>query len=152
MAHEIAHLALGDARLRTATAAVASLVQETIEALRPSQIETNVYLLPLALIRITALLPIVVLGLLLLAILRATALRQQEYRADATTARLRHDPAALARALRKIDRNPHVRRASYAVSSLYIVCPFLASTYESFLHHHPLTAMRIARFLDLHAD
>lgn len=76
--------------------------------------------------------------------------RSREYQADASGAKLSHDPDQLASALRKIDSysTSHPIQPSPGESAsahLFIINPFKASVLSSFLSTHPPTEERIKR-------
>ena len=91
-----------------------------------------------------------VLGPVAAIVVRLAVSREREYRADATGALLAGDPAALARALRKIDAGtaelalaPDGPRTS--VGHLMIACPFRPEGVSRLFLTHPPTGERIRR-------
>jgi heat shock protein HtpX len=91
-----------------------------------------------------------VLGPVAAIVVRLAVSREREYRADATGALLAGDPAALARALRKIDAGtaelalaPDGPRTS--VGHLMIACPFRPEGVSRLFLTHPPTCERIRR-------
>ena len=91
-----------------------------------------------------------VLGPVAAIVVRLAVSREREYRADATGALLAGDPAALARALRKIDAGtaelalaPDGPRTS--VGHLMIACPFHPEGLSRLFLTHPPTGERIRR-------
>ena len=91
-----------------------------------------------------------VLGPVAAIVVRLAVSREREYRADATGALLAGDPAALARALRKIDAGtaelalaPDGPRTS--VGHLMIACPFRPEGFSRLFLTHPPTGERVRR-------
>lgn len=74
--------------------------------------------------------------------------RAREYEADATGARLMHDPLALASALEKLEQATMLRPmldANPATAHLFIVNPFSGSNLATWFSTHPPLADRIRR-------
>jgi heat shock protein HtpX len=77
--------------------------------------------------------------------------RSREYLADATGAKLCHDPLALARALEKLEagamRTP--MRAQPSTENMFIVNPFTGRNVSRWFSTHPSTADRVARLREM---
>lgn len=74
--------------------------------------------------------------------------RSREYLADATGAKLIHNPIALAHALRKLEQGNKahpMRHGTEATASLFIVNPFTANTMMRLLSTHPPMRERIRK-------
>lgn len=81
-------------------------------------------------------------------IIQLAVSRSREYEADATGARLMHDPLALASALEKLERGTAIRPmvgANPAASHMFIVNPFSATNMAKLLSTHPPIEDRIRR-------
>ncbi len=97
--------------------------------------------------------PFFAILLIILAPIAATLInlaisRSREYEADATGARICHQPLELASALSKIEQVTQqipMRSANPALSSLYIMKPDPRSWFVNIFSTHPPTAERIAR-------
>lgn len=96
---------------------------------------------------ITIILAPIIAGIVQLAISRA-----REYEADATGARLVHDPLALASALQKLERGTQIRpmaEANPATAHLFIVNPFSGLNVAGLFSTHPPTEERVRRLYRL---
>ncbi len=73
--------------------------------------------------------------------------RAREFEADATGARICHDPLALASALEKLEQVTAIRplNANPATAHLYIVNPFGDGGWQTLFMTHPPIAERVAR-------
>jgi len=73
--------------------------------------------------------------------------RAREYEADATGARISHDPLALASALEKLAAGEAARPLNPppAMAHLYIVNPFAGGSWQSWFQTHPPIPERVAR-------
>jgi len=73
--------------------------------------------------------------------------RAREYEADATGARISHDPLALASALEKLAAGEAARPLNPppAMAHLYIVNPFAGGGWQSWFQTHPPIPERVAR-------
>ncbi|HZS00641.1 MAG TPA: zinc metalloprotease HtpX [Chloroflexota bacterium] len=96
--------------------------------------------------------PLVALLMLILAPIAATIIqlaisRAREYEADATGARISHDPLALANALEKLERGTEIRplNPNPATAHLYIVNPFRGVNVAGLFQTHPPIPERVAR-------
>jgi heat shock protein HtpX len=103
------------------------------------------------------------IGLILMAILAPLAAtlvnlalsRSREYEADATGARLCHEPLALATALAKVEQVSQqvpMTNLNPALSSLYITSPNPQSWFVNLLSTHPPTEERIRRLQQMAAN
>lgn len=84
------------------------------------------------------------------ALIQAGISRSREYQADASGARLTHDPDALASALLKLQRGVAVRPmeatpAAESTAHLYIINPFRAGGIVSLFSTHPPVEERVQR-------
>jgi heat shock protein HtpX len=77
--------------------------------------------------------------------------RAREFEADATGARISHDPLALASALEKLEQASAVRplNPNPATAHLFIVNPFGGGNWQSLFMTHPPIAERVARLRQL---
>jgi heat shock protein HtpX len=96
--------------------------------------------------------PLAALVMLIVAPIAATLIqlaisRAREYEADATGARINHDPMALASALEKLEQVSAARPLdpNPATAHLYIVNPFAGGGWTSWFMTHPPIAERVAR-------
>jgi heat shock protein HtpX len=90
----------------------------------------------------------ILLAPLVATIIQLAVSRSREYEADATGARLSHDPLALASALAKLERGTAMRpmvEASPATAHLFIVNPFSGSNLGKLFSTHPPIEDRIRR-------
>jgi heat shock protein HtpX len=144
IAHEMAHVKNRDILIMTVAATlVAAIAIFARIAFYQAIFNRNVNVWLLLLVAVTA--PIAAL------LVRSAISRNQEYRADATGARMIGKPWALAKALQKlergVDRNP-IRSGSPATSHLFIVNPFKGG-FAGLFSTHPPTEKRVARLMEM---
>ena len=96
--------------------------------------------------------PLAALVMIIVAPIAATLIqlaisRAREFEADATGARICHDPLALASALEKLEQVTAIRplNANPATAHLYIVNPFGDGGWQTLFMTHPPIAERVAR-------
>jgi heat shock protein HtpX len=96
--------------------------------------------------------PLAALAMLIVAPIAAVLIqlaisRAREYEADATGARINHDPMALASALEKLEQVGKARplNPNPATAHLYIVNPFAGGGWSSWFMTHPPISERVAR-------
>jgi heat shock protein HtpX len=90
----------------------------------------------------------IILAPIIATIIQLAVSRSREYEADATGARLSHDPLALASALEKLERGTMMRpmvEANPATSHLFIVNPFSGSNLAKLFSTHPPLEDRVRR-------
>jgi heat shock protein HtpX len=90
----------------------------------------------------------VILGPLAALLIQLAVSRSREYEADHTGAEVSHDPLALARALRKLERGTQVvpsQTAQPAFAHLYLVNPLSGQTFANLFSTHPPLEERIRR-------
>lgn len=78
-------------------------------------------------------------------IIRMAISRQREYRADATGAHISKDPAALASALKRIDRGQGSLRGPASTGSLWTANPFGEDWFSHLFRTHPPVGKRVER-------
>jgi heat shock protein HtpX len=100
--------------------------------------------------------PLVALLMIIVAPIAASLIqlaisRAREFEADATGARISHDPLALASALEKLEQASAVRplNPNPATAHLFIVNPFGGGNWQSLFMTHPPIAERVARLRQL---
>jgi len=101
------------------------------------------------LIMIVIALAFLIIAPLLAQVMKLAISRKRELLADATGVLLTRYPEGLARALEKIDSDPHqLRSANDATSHLYIANPFRGKEQKSWIHKlfmsHPPVQERVA--------
>jgi len=99
---------------------------------------------------IIALLATVILAPIAATLIRMAISRSREFQADATGARMVHDPEALASALMKLQQGVQLRPMpetgiSQATAHLYIVNPFRGQGMTALFSTHPPTEERVRR-------
>ncbi len=99
---------------------------------------------------IIGLLATVILAPIAATLIRMAISRSREFQADATGARMVHDPEALASALMKLQQGVQMRPmretgVSQATAHLYIVNPFRGQGMTNLFSTHPPTAERVRR-------
>jgi heat shock protein HtpX len=144
IAHEMAHVKNRDILIMTVAATVVAAIAIFARiAFYQAIFNRNVNIWLLLLVAVTA--PIAAI------LVRAAISRNQEYRADATGARIIGKPWALANALksleRGVDRYP-IRSGSPATSHLFIVNPFKGG-FAGLFSTHPPTEKRVARLMEM---
>jgi heat shock protein HtpX len=90
----------------------------------------------------------VILGPLAAMLIQLAISRSREYEADHTGAEVSHDPLALARALRKLERASQVvpsQTAQPAFAHLYLVNPLKGRSFGSLFSTHPPLEERVRR-------
>ena len=94
----------------------------------------------------------IVLAPIMAGIIQMAVSRAREFEADATGARLSHDPLALASALQKLERGTEIRPmmdANPATAHLFIVNPFSGANIARMFSTHPPTEERVRRLYKL---
>ncbi len=99
---------------------------------------------------IVALLATVILAPIAATLIRMAISRSREFQADATGARMVHDPEALASALMKLQQGVQMRPmpetgVTQATAHLYIVNPFKGQGMTNLFSTHPPTEERVRR-------
>jgi heat shock protein HtpX len=90
----------------------------------------------------------IILAPIIAMIIQLAISRAREFEADATGARLSHDPLSLASALEKLERGTAIRpmvEANPAASHLFIVNPFSGTNMAQLFSSHPPIADRVRR-------
>jgi heat shock protein HtpX len=90
----------------------------------------------------------IILAPIIATVIQLAVSRAREYEADATGARLSHDPLSLASALEKLQRGTEIRpmlNANPATAHLFIVNPFSGSNLARFFSTHPPIEERVRR-------
>ena len=90
----------------------------------------------------------IILAPIMATLIQLAISRAREYEADATGARLSHDPLALANALEKLQRGTAIRPmvdANPATAHLFIVNPFSGSNFANLFSTHPPIEDRVRR-------
>ncbi len=151
-AHELAHIARGDAFSMTLVCSLADFFERLLDALTPERVEPP-YASPglaatargdLAAPLPAFITPVVLLSGLVMRLLTSFFSREREFLADAAAIEISRGPAALARALRKAQiRNAFVGDFSLTYNPLFIVPPDSRDASESrfaglFATHPPL--------------
>ena len=91
---------------------------------------------------------LIILAPIIATVIQLAVSRAREYEADATGARLVHDPLALASALQKLQRGTEIRpmvEANPATAHLFIVNPFSGSNLARLFSTHPPLEDRVRR-------
>ena len=94
----------------------------------------------------------IILAPIIATIIQLAISRAREFEADATGARLVHDPLALASALQKLQRGTEVRPmvdANPATAHLFIVNPFSGLNVAGWFSTHPPTEDRVRRLYQM---
>ena len=94
----------------------------------------------------------IILAPIIATIIQLAISRAREYEADATGARLVHDPLALASALQKLQCGTEVRpmvNANPATAHLFIVNPFSGLNFAGWFSTHPPTEDRVRRLYQM---
>ncbi|MDD8025595.1 MAG: zinc metalloprotease HtpX [Acidobacteriota bacterium] len=124
VAHEIGHIARGDAFVLTLVASTANLFERLREAFEPDSDASNELFGAGARSKGNGLGALAGLSALIIRLLAALVSRQRELLADAAAVELGRNPAALGRALYKADiRNTFVGDFDRTYSPLFIVAP-----------------------------
>lgn len=145
LAHEVSHIKNRDTLIATIAACIAGVISYIAAMARWSAIfggfgddDNNIFEF-LVLAFITPLMAMLI---------QLAISRSREYLADATGAKLIHNPLALAQALRKLEHGNKVhpmRHGTEATASLFIVNPFTANTMMRLLSTHPPMKDRIRK-------
>jgi len=151
MAHELGHIKNRDILIQSVVATVAGAITMIAWMLQWSMIfgggrrdgRDN----PMGII---ALLATVILAPIAASLIRMAISRSREFEADATGARMVHDPDALASALLRLQQgvqaNPlPVNSATQATAHMYIVNPFRAQGMANLFSTHPPVEERVRR-------
>ena len=149
LGHELAHVRNRDILIGTVVATVAGAITMVAWMLQWTLIfgggrnRSN----PLG---IVGLLATIILAPLAASLIRLAITRSREYQADASGARMVHDPDALASALEKlhagVQRRPMPESATTeAIAHMYIVNPLKAGGMASLFSTHPPVQERVAR-------
>ena len=151
MAHELGHIKNRDILIQSVVATVAGAITMIAWMLQWSLIfgggrrdgRDN----PMGII---ALLATVILAPIAASLIRMAISRSREFEADATGARMVHDPDALASALLRLQQgvqaNPlPVNSATQATAHMYIVNPFRAQGMANLFSTHPPVEERVRR-------
>jgi heat shock protein HtpX len=151
MAHELGHIKNRDILIQSVVATVAGAITMIAWMLQWSMIfgggrrdgRDN----PMGII---ALLATVILAPIAASLIRMAISRSREFEADATGARMVHDPDALASALLRLQQgvqaNPlPVNSATQATAHMYIVNPFRAKGMANLFSTHPPVEERVRR-------
>lgn len=147
LAHEIAHVANRDILIQTVAAILGSVIMMLSSMIkwgaifgmgRSSNSEGGN---PFAAIVLAILAPMAAM------VIQMAISRSREYLADATGARISHQPLALASALDKLDRTSRgvPLDASPATENMFIVSPFSGGSMARWFSTHPPIPERIAR-------
>jgi heat shock protein HtpX len=148
LAHELGHIRNRDTLVMTVVATIAGAITMLAEMAQWALIfgghgrrDDEEGFNPLAALVMIIVAPIAA-TLIQLAISRA-----REFEADATGARICHDPLALASALEKLEQVTAIRplNANPATAHLYIVNPFGGGGWHTLFMTHPPIAERVAR-------
>jgi heat shock protein HtpX len=94
----------------------------------------------------------IILAPIIAMIIQLAISRAREFEADATGARLSHDPLSLASALEKLERGTAIRpmvEANPAASHLFIVNPFSGTNMARLFSSHPPIADRVRRLREM---
>lgn len=149
MAHELAHVQHRDTLTMTVTATLAGAIGMLANfAMFFQPRDSNGHSNPLMGLAVMILAPIGA------AIVQMAISRSREYEADALGAALCGDPAALARALQKIERAAHAlpnaeAERNPATAHVFIINPLSGQGADNLFSTHPSTANRIARLMAL---
>ena len=150
LGHELGHIRNHDILVQTVVATVAGAITMIAWMLQWSMIfgggrrgRDN----PLALI---GLLATIILAPIAASLIRLAISRSREYGADATGARMVHDPEALASALLKLEQGVQMRPlpqngVTQATAHLYIVNPFRSEGMANLFSTHPPIEERVRR-------
>lgn len=151
LGHELGHIRNRDILVQTVVATVAGAITMIAWMLQWSMIfgggrrdsRDN----PLALI---GLLATIILAPIAASLIRLAISRSREYGADATGARMVHDPEALASALLKLEQGVQMRPlpqngVTQATAHLYIVNPFKSEGMANLFSTHPPIEERVRR-------
>jgi heat shock protein HtpX len=149
LGHELAHVRNRDILIGTIVATMAGAITMVAWMLQWSLIfgggrnRSN----PLGLV---AMLATIIIAPLAASLIRLAITRSREYQADASGARLVHDPEALASALEKlhagVQRRPMPESAATeATAHMYIVNPLKAGGMANLFSTHPPVQERVAR-------
>jgi heat shock protein HtpX len=152
LAHELAHIRNRDTLIQTVVATIAGAITMVAWMLQWTLLfgggrrgsRDN----PLAII---GLLATIILAPLAATLIRLAISRSREYEADATGARMTHDPEALASALLKLEQGVQMRpmaedkAGAQAMAHLYIVNPFKGQGMTNLFSTHPPIEERVRR-------
>ena len=151
LGHELSHIFNREILFSSLVAALAGALVLTVSVFRWSFVwggerDEHDKSHPLALILAVVLMPVAAI------LVRLTALKSREYRADEWGARLCGEPLYLASALRKIEavsvRIP-LRDAGPATAHLFIMNPLSRKGWSAFFNTHPPVEKRIERLMTL---
>ena len=144
LAHEIGHVLNRDILITTIACVMASILTFIAQAAqwgsyREDERERGIspmYALVMAIVA-----PLVAM------LIKLAISRSREYEADATGARISHDPMALASALAKLEQGAQMmpRQMNSAFSNLYIVQPDVRTWFHDLMSDHPPIPDRIKR-------
>jgi heat shock protein HtpX len=152
LAHELAHIRNRDTLIQTVVATMAGAITMVAWMLQWTLLfgggrrssRDN----PLAII---GLLATIILAPLAATLIRLAISRSREFEADATGARMTHDPEALASALLKLEQGVQMRpmaedkAGAQAMAHLYIVNPFKGQGMTNLFSTHPPIEERVRR-------